>query len=397
MTDQRKPRGYWTKERVIEDAKNYSYLTLWIKASESGYSAAKKNGWLKDACAHMVSPKKSMGFWTAENLIKDARKYSTKSEWKNNSASAYATALNKGVLDQCCAHMESPRKPDGYWTKEKCSESAKKYQTISAWSKAEGNAYDAAKRNGWVRDITSHMVKVFSHGEYTIYSYLLQHDIKFEYQKRFKELKDKRELPYDFYLHDFNLVIEYQGRQHFETSVTSRFRKDAISQPRRDKIKKEFALNASLFYLDIASENTNEIELAVHQKLQEISALQNKELNLTKRDLTKEEIGVLANLGVWSKEAVMADAKKYSKTADWNNCGNAANQIARKKGWYEEATKHMTRSQHTKGYWTKERVLADAKNYQSKKEWFVKSQSGYATAQANGWLNEATLHMQKQK
>lgn len=395
MQSQRKPSGYWTKERVLEDAKKHSYLMLWINAKQSGYSAAKKNGWLKEACLHMISPKKSMGFWTKENLIEDARKYSTKTIWKKHSGSAYATALKKGILEECCAHMESIRKPDGYWTKDKCLESAKKYQTISAWGKTEGNAYDAAKRNGWVKEITNHMVKVFSHGEYTIYRYLLQHDIKFEYQKRFKELKDKRELPYDFYLNDFNLVIEYQGRQHFETSSTSRFRKDSISQPRRDAIKKQYALDNALFYLDITAEKTNDIELAVRQKLKEISALQNKKINLTKRDLTSEEISLLSNLGAWTKETVMADARKYSKTTDWNNCGNAASQVARKKGWYEEATQHMTRSQRPKGYWTKERVLEDAKKYKSKKEWFTKSQSGYATAQAKGWLNEATQHMPK--
>lgn len=316
MLSNQKTKGFWTKDRVLEDAKKYSYLAQWIKAKPSGYDAAKRNGWLEESRVHMESPKKPMNFWTKQTLIEDAGKYSTKSQWKANNASAYATALNKGFLDDCCAHMESIRKHDGYWTKENCLTSAKKYQTIAAWSKAEGNAYDATKRNGWLKAITAHMVKVFSHGEYTIYSYLLQHGIKFAYQQRFSDLKDKRELPYDFFVNDFNLVIEYQGRQHFETSATSRFRKDAISQPRRDAIKKEYALKKGMFYLDISAEKTDEIESAVYQKLKEISILQNKNLNLVRRDLTNEEISLLASLGVWSKEAVLVDARKYSKTAD---------------------------------------------------------------------------------
>jgi very-short-patch-repair endonuclease len=393
MKSSKKPKGYWTKERVLEDAKKYSYLTLWINAEQSGYSAAKRNGWLKEACAHMVSPKKRMGYWTKEALLNDARKYQTKSEWKSRSGSAYATALSKGLLEECTSHMNSIRKPEGYWSKNKCLESARKYQTISAWSKAEGNAYDAAKRNGWVKAATAHMVKVFSHGEYTIYSYLLRHNIKFEYQKRFKELKDKRQLPYDFYLNDFNLVIEYQGRQHFGVSPTSLFSKDSANQARRDAIKKAYALNSGMFYIDIAAEKTDEIEFAIHQKLKEISLLQNKSLRLSKRDLTEDEINTLASLGIWTKESVLADAKKYSKTSDWKNCGNSASQIARKKGWYAEATMHMSQSQKPKGYWTKDRVLADAKKYKTKKEWFTENQSGYSTAQAKGWLKEATAHM----
>lgn len=55
----------------------------------------------------------------------------------------------------------------------------------------------------------------------------------------------------------------------------------------------------------------------------------------------------------------------------------------------------MTPSQKPKGYWTKERVLEDAQKYNGKKEWFVNSQSGYSTAQAKGWLTEATIHMHK--
>lgn len=55
----------------------------------------------------------------------------------------------------------------------------------------------------------------------------------------------------------------------------------------------------------------------------------------------------------------------------------------------------MTPSQKPKGYWTKERVLEDAQKYNGKKEWFVNSRSGYATAQAKGWLTEATIHMHK--
>jgi hypothetical protein len=395
MSSLQKPKGYWTKQRVMQEAEKYSYLTEWINSEQSSYSTAKRNGWLKEACAHMVSPKKAMGFWTRENLIDDAKKYLTKSQWKKNNASAYATAVSKGLLDVCSAHMTSVRKPDGYWNKQNCHQSSKKYMTIADWSKSEGGAYYAAKKNGWINDVTSHMHKVFSHGEYTIYKYLLEHDISFECQKRFKDLKDKRQLPYDFYLRDFDLVIEYQGRQHFGTSASSRFRKDAVSQPRRDAMKKGYAEKNGLFYLDVSVENTEKIESIVYQKICRISEVKKLKVEFVRRNLTKKEIGILANLGAWTKESVIEDAKKYTKTVDWNNCGNAASQVARRKGWYVEATQHMTQSQKPKGYWTKERVLEDALKYKSKKEWFIKSQSGYATAQAKGWLKEATEHMIK--
>lgn len=55
-----------------------------------------------------------------------------------------------------------------------------------------------------------------SHGERFIRNYLNTHSIKYEAQKTFRGLKDKQPLSYDFYLPDHNILIEYQGIQHYE-------------------------------------------------------------------------------------------------------------------------------------------------------------------------------------
>lgn len=52
-------------------------------------------------------------------------------------------------------------------------------------------------------------------GERTIRLYLKKNNIAFEAQKCFEDCKDKRKLPFDFYLPEINLMIEYDGRQHF--------------------------------------------------------------------------------------------------------------------------------------------------------------------------------------
>ena len=54
-----------------------------------------------------------------------------------------------------------------------------------------------------------------SKGESFISEYLIQHSIAYEYQKSFKGCYDKNTLPFDFYLSQFNLAIEYDGIQHF--------------------------------------------------------------------------------------------------------------------------------------------------------------------------------------
>lgn len=55
-----------------------------------------------------------------------------------------------------------------------------------------------------------------SHGEKEILSYLSKRDVKFIPQHTFNDCKNKKLLPFDFYLPEYNLCIEYDGIQHYE-------------------------------------------------------------------------------------------------------------------------------------------------------------------------------------
>lgn len=55
-----------------------------------------------------------------------------------------------------------------------------------------------------------------SKGERFIRNYLDKNDIKYIPQKKFCDLKDKTYLSYDFYLPNYNILIEYQGIQHYK-------------------------------------------------------------------------------------------------------------------------------------------------------------------------------------
>ena len=81
-----------------------------------------------------------------------------------------------------------------------------------------------------------------SHGERFIRNYLDKHNIKYIPQKKFKYLKDKTYLSYDFYLPDYNILIEYQGIQHFESvSFNGKDYTDLDKQKHHDRIKQRFA------------------------------------------------------------------------------------------------------------------------------------------------------------
>lgn len=54
-----------------------------------------------------------------------------------------------------------------------------------------------------------------SKGEMKILQILQKMNIDFEYQKTFETCKLEKELKFDFYINSLNLIIEYDGEQHF--------------------------------------------------------------------------------------------------------------------------------------------------------------------------------------
>lgn len=100
-----------------------------------------------------------------------------------------------------------------------------------------------------------------SKGEYKIRRWLLKNNIKFEAQKTFDDAIYKFNLRWDFYLPQYNVLIEYNGRQHYE--FVARWHKDLIgfrTQMERDLLKEKYAHEHGLKQLVISYENFDEIE-----------------------------------------------------------------------------------------------------------------------------------------
>ena len=157
----KKSRGYWTKERCMEDAIKFSTKELWKINNASAHGAAKKNKWLDECCSHMEKKiYKPRGYWSKERCIEESLKYKTKKEWRDNNISSLTCAIKKGWEDECCSHMEEDLiKPAGYWSKERCLEEALKYKTRNEWKNNCVAALCAAKKKGWYVECTKHMPK----------------------------------------------------------------------------------------------------------------------------------------------------------------------------------------------------------------------------------------------
>lgn len=102
-----------------------------------------------------------------------------------------------------------------------------------------------------------------SKGEKKIISFLENNNIEFISEKTFDWSNKKR---YDFYLPQYNLLIEYHGIQHYkDIEFHGEHRLNEIQK--NDLWKKEQALLHKYQYLEISYENFNNIETILAQRL----------------------------------------------------------------------------------------------------------------------------------
>lgn len=96
-------------------------------------------------------------------------------------------------------------------------------------------------------------------GEKKIVDYLLKNSIEFERNKKFNNCKNIYKLAFDFFLPNNNMLIEYDGIQHFLPFKYYGGENKLIRQRNNDKIKEEFAKSNNYILLRIKYDKLNEI------------------------------------------------------------------------------------------------------------------------------------------
>jgi hypothetical protein len=109
-----------------------------------------------------------------------------------------------------------------------------------------------------------------SHGERNIRIFLQNNNIEFITQKTFKDCKYKSLLKFDFYLINYNICIEYDGKQHFNPYYVFGGEDVLEIQKIKDNIKTEYCNNNNIILFRIRyNENIND-------KLKELLNIINK-------------------------------------------------------------------------------------------------------------------------
>lgn len=90
-----------------------------------------------------------------------------------------------------------------------------------------------------------------SKGERKIRLWLEKHNIDYNFQYPFENCRDNKPLPFDFYLPNYNMCIEYDGKQHFEPIEHFGGQEAFEITVKHDNIKNEYCKDNGILLLRI--------------------------------------------------------------------------------------------------------------------------------------------------
>ena len=287
--------------------------------------------------------------WTYKLLKNSASKYNSVKEWRTKESSAYATASMRGYLDQLTKGMIKIGEK-GFWTKKRVKRSALKYKTKVDWIKNDDPAYRAAYKNGWIDEITKHMIPIGNRKMRCVYSIsikgkkIIYIGLTGYYQRRIRDHFQTRRL--------LDLIKEY-GKKSIITKQLTKY---------------------------IIAEEAIKIERQLTQ-------------NYKKKNYQVLNISKPGSLGgttiIWTKEKILKDAKKYKSIREWLKNNKNSYAAAWSMKIIDQATKHMTRLWEKK--WTEKKVIKAALKFKSFKDWLNKDPASYRAAQARKLLDDSRI------
>lgn len=104
-------------------------------------------------------------------------------------------------------------------------------------------------------------------GEISVRDWLISHNIVYEKQKSFHNCRYKQALLFDFYLPDYNTLIEYDGKQHFHPVPYFGGEEGFKMSKMRDQIKNEYCIKNNIKLIRIPYWEYNNIPTILETQL----------------------------------------------------------------------------------------------------------------------------------
>ena len=403
----KKPSGYWTRERCEKESRKYKSKKEFVKGCSSAHHAAVVNGWLDDFTwlvdqrvdiikdkidsvyvyifedtktayvgrtlirRQKKRDKEHIFNLEADNVARYAKKHHVpvppmtiletnltleegldrEDYWRRwyedhgyTMLNRLATGIGKGSLG-AISH--------GKWNRKTCYEEAKKYKSATEFLKANGSAYDAARRNGWLIDYTwFDILWEAKWDKQACYNEAKKYKTRGEFQrgsrgayakalekgwiKEYSWLSSRQTKPAGYwnnYEHCYEEAKKYKSRRAFLRGCSSAYK----------KALKNGWLDDYTWFMEIKKPK-----------------------------------------GYWNQETCYEEAKKYSSRFEFQRNAKGAYLFAFKKGWLDDYTwfKPLT------GFWTYEACKAEAAKYERRGQFKAGCKGAYTKSRINGWLDD---------
>ena len=246
--------------------------------------------------------------WTYEACLEEAKRYNSRTEFQKANGSAYQAAARNGWLDEY-DWLVVVKAPNGYYDYERCLEIAKQCSSKSEMGKKNPTAYRYARNNGWVKDYTWFL---------STHEKMSKSFTKWTQEKCFEEAQ------------------QYKSRGEFKKNNSS-----AYSVARKKG------------WLD----SYDWFEVLWEKK--------------------------------WNYESCKAESKKYFTRGEFSEKSPSAWAVAKKNGWIEEYS-WLELKKHENGFWTREACFEVAKQCTCVKEMYLLNGSAYNAARTEGWIKDYT-------
>lgn len=296
--------------------------------------------------------------WTEKSCYEEAQKYKTKTDFCKGSNGAYAFAIKHNLFN-LFFWFEEIKKPNGYWTRERCEEESHKYHSKKEFEKGSPAAHHASVLHGWLDEfnwLINQRVDIINDKIDSVYVYLFE-ETKVAYVGRTLIRRQKKRDKEHIFNQESDAVARYAKKHNIpippmkiiETKLTI-----AEGQEREDYWRKWYETKGYTMLNKIAT------------------------------GIGKGSLGSISK-GKWNRKRCYEEALKYKSNSEFRRSNGSAYDAARRNGWLSDYT-WLAKLWQPK--WNKESCYIEAQKYKTRGEFFKGSRGAYLRALKEGWINE---------
>ena len=399
MRQKRDEKVSWTKEGIQEEAKRFSTRSEFARGNRSAYKKAHREGWLDEICISMVSPSKPKGYWTKERVFEMAKNHTTKADFLKNAPIAYRVALSHGWIEELRSLFEG-KQP---YTREECQQEASKYNSREDFMKKSPLYYNCAKNYRILTEICSHM------GTDTNFRYVYAFEFEDHHayiglscfpQKRCKQhLTDKKSTVYKYIKETgskyiFKVLTEGSVENAIQQEILwiNKYKEDGwgLLNKELDELANDGSPKYSYEYCEmIANRYAHSQNFKKGNRLVYNYAVRHGWLDNICKHMDKDA----QEAQHWTKERCLEEAKKYEVRKDFQKGCSGAYAAAYRNKWLDEICSHMERPTPHNRFWTTERCHEEALKYTTRRDFQEGSGGAYNAAKRMGVLDTICAHM----